>query len=117
MSNLYGKPQSKKIDWEKLKPYFPKKQLDHNGNEIPWSDDPATIAWLVNSAHNAMQAEKEHKLYEKQHKEELRLMEEREKREREETKRQQEINAKAPELQFNNLLAGKYPRYLFGNYY
>jgi hypothetical protein len=27
------------------------------------------------------------------------------------------LDAKAPELQFNNLLAGKYPRYLFGNYY
>jgi hypothetical protein len=38
--------------------YLPPKQLDHNGNEIPWSDDPNTITYLMRHAENAKQREK-----------------------------------------------------------
>jgi hypothetical protein len=64
----YGKPKSKAItpeEYEKLKPYFPPKQRDHLGNEIPWSED--SIPGLIQAAINARDREKERKLYEKQH--------------------------------------------------
>jgi hypothetical protein len=111
--------KSKNVDWEKLKPYMPEPMRDNNGNVIPWDDSPATQNFLVTSALNAMQAEKDHKLWEKQHAEEQRLMAERQKQQNEESKQRQEANAKFPERQFQMLLSGpgKYPRYHFGNNY
>jgi hypothetical protein len=115
-SNLYGKSKTKKMSAEIDPKYLPPKQLDHNGNEIPWSNDPNTIAYLRRYAENAKQSELNAKLFEKQREEELREMEEREKRQREESERRREANAKTPERQFNMLLSGKSPRYNFGNY-
>jgi hypothetical protein len=107
MSNLYGKSKSKEIDWDKLAKYFPPKQIGPDSKEIPWPEDPNTIQWLLNYAENAKQREKEAKLYEKQHQEELRLMEEREKRHREESKQRQELNAKIPSMQAHRLSTGE----------
>jgi hypothetical protein len=65
-----------------------------------------------------MQAEKDHKLWEKQRKAEQEEMARREQKRREEDKRRQEQPA-VPRgyTQFNMLLSGKYPRYQFGNHY
>jgi uncharacterized protein with von Willebrand factor type A (vWA) domain len=93
-SNLYGKSKTKKMSAEIDPKYLPPKQLNHNGNEIPWSNDPNTIAYLRRYAENAKQSELNAKLFEKQREEELREMEEREKRQREESGRRHEANAK-----------------------
>ena len=110
----YGsKPKSKNVDWEKLRKYIPEPMRDKDGNVIPWDDSPATQNFLVTSALNAIQREKEQKQYEKQHAEELKRMKEREEKERERRKLQQEYNSKYPERQLEMLLfePWKYPRY------
>ena len=73
-----------------MAPYFPPKQKDQFGNEIPWGDDPQTIQWLLNYAQNAMQAEKNHKLWEKEQKAQQEEMKRREQKRLEEAKRRAE---------------------------
>jgi hypothetical protein len=113
-SNLLGKSKSQKVDWEKLRKYMPEPQRDNNGNVMPWDDSTATQNFLVTSALNAMQREKEDKQYEKQRKAEQEEMARREQQRMEEDKRRAEL-PKVPrgQVQFNMLLSGNYPRHTY----
>ena len=114
-SNLYGKSKSKKLTEIDPK-YFPPKPIDHvTGKEIPFAETPQMIEWIIRYSENAKQREKETKLEAKRREEELKRMEQHEKQQRERSERLREADLKFPEIQFNMLLSGIYPRYQFSS--
>jgi hypothetical protein len=102
--------QNKPIEKKKITSidakYLPPKQRDAQGNEIPFADDPKTIAWIAEYAANAQRAEQEAKLEAKRHEEELKQMEEREKKQREE-QRERLKHLPKPKAQFDRLVSGE----------
>jgi hypothetical protein len=77
MSNQ-SKSKSKKITDIPLK-YMPPKPIGPDGKEIPFAENPQTIAYILRYAENARQREKDAKLEAKRQEEKRQAMEEYEK--------------------------------------
>ena len=84
--------------------YMPPRPSDPHTS---WSDDPQTIAFMLQHAYNQQRLEQEAKLEHKRCEQELKRMEQYEEQQRQETKRQLEYRKKLPELQLRKFAKGQ----------
>jgi hypothetical protein len=86
--------------------YFPPKQIGPDGKEIPYSDDPKTIAWIAEYAANAKLREQEAKVEHKRREEERAKIEQFEKQQTERNKQELEARSELPEQQLQSFVSG-----------
>jgi hypothetical protein len=101
-----SKSKSKKITDIPLK-YMPPKPIGPDGKEIPFAENPQTIAYILRYAENARQREKDAKLEAKRQEEKRQAMEEYEEKQRAYRKLQLERISKLPETQFEIFSSGQ----------